>query len=94
MFIVWIYFTCCVSSQISSANISKTSRSNTSINSKQDSTKPKKTEVKPFSFESRDKERYTKKEEKIKEYIQEEEKVCDLQFGIFLQLNSYPLNVM
>ena len=78
MFIVWIYFTCCVSSQISSANISKTSRSNTSINSKQDSAKPKKTEVKPFSFESRDKERYTKKEEKIKEYIQEEEKVCDL----------------
>ena len=44
------------------------------------SERPKNTEPEPFSFENRDKERYMKKEEKIKEVIQDEEKVIS---GIF-----------
>ena len=56
----------------------KPAKSNTSLThggGKPDQPRPRKTEVKPFSFENRDKERYNKKEEKIKEIITQEEKV-------------------
>ncbi|XP_065676246.1 targeting protein for Xklp2 homolog isoform X2 [Hydra vulgaris] len=47
-------------------------KSNTSIGKTE---RPKNTELEPFSFENRDKERYLKKEEKIKEIIEDEEKM-------------------
>lgn len=55
----------------------KPTKTNTSLNGggKPDQPRPRKTEVKPFSFENRDKQRYTKKEEKIKEFITQEEKM-------------------
>lgn len=52
--------------------------------------KPKRTEVKPFSFESRDKERYQKKEEKIKEIMEGEKKVLILVTFLLWKLRSTP----
>ena len=67
-------------------NTNKT-KINTSLPSKAEKTKintslpgkterPRCTELKPFSFELRDKVRYLKKDEKIKDILVQEEKVC------------------
>jgi len=59
--------------------------SNTSTSSANTSTKTggdhklKKTEVKPFSFETRDKKRYMQKEEKIKKILEEEDKLREFE---------------
>lgn len=47
------------------------------------------TKVKAFSFETRDKERYTKKEERIKNYKLNEEKVC-LHHSFIFSLPLFP----
>lgn len=71
----------------------KANLSTGSINSKGEAVpRLRKTEVKPFSFESRDKERYNKKEDKIKGIIQKEEKVSTL-FNLFdTYFDFYNLN--